>query len=389
MDTMSKDHNNGMFVELAGNASIVTKWIIANPRGFQLSKAAEALGIPERKLYYVLRSLETMTSSIKCRTRKGFVKARFTPASLVVSGDALALPTMSMGVVKMANVLQVSRSQQPSNGQTQATEVAWPAMPDIPDTNLKYAWFEKPEFYDRMKSKVVVHGKHVRLKGPPGIGKSSAVEYMAADEGRVLVNINADAGLRARHLIGGMTDLGRFEVAQFASAVVHGDWAKIDEANGADPDAILCLNSILAPPFKLTINGINYPVHSDFRLFISYNPGLVGTKPLPDSLKDRFYPIDVSFPAEAQLRKMLIANGVDEGTPEVETLIRFALKVALERRDRRTRFDITVRRLLDAWTDIRDGISVYKALLASTIYAIDDDQTQIGIKKILDEMVAH
>lgn len=250
------------------------------------------------------------------------------------------------------------------------TDIVFPQPPEIPDVKVKYSFFEKPEYYDRLKSKILVHQRNIRIGGPPGIGKSSAFEYMAASEYIPLVNINADSGLQLRQLVGGMTDLGRFEVAQFAAAVIYGWWAKIDEANGMNPDAALALNSLLAPPYQVTIHGKSYPVHPSFRLCLTYNPGLVGTKPLPDSLKDRLYPFKVAFPNRSRLQKMMKANGVDVELESVQKMMDFAIAVA-KSREGKHKFDMTMRRLLDAYTDIKDGFGPYDALYNACISSID------------------
>lgn len=271
---------------------------------------------------------------------------------------------------------------------TKATEIVWARLPDLQDPSRLHPDFVKPSWYDHLYQKVVVWKKHVRIYGPPGIGKSTAFEYMAAELNQPLVNINADAGLRGKQLTGGMSDLGRFEVAQFATVVVKGGWAKIDEANAMDADAALILNGILAPPYQITVNGISYPVHPSFRLCITYNPGLTGTKPIPPSLADRFYPIRVDFPDLPALKKMLKAGGVDIKDNDVIKLMKYAKAVSDERRNGRLRYDITLRRLKDAWSDLRDGHDLKKAIYYSIVASIDNVTDQRVAADLADQWVA-
>ena len=155
MDTKNEDQND-VLVSLRGAALEMVKWIVANPRGFVLAHAAEQLGLSQMKALKILRWLTYSTGTVSYKMRKGFIKARFTPASLVVSDGA---PLLSVGVTKATSSASL---QTTSSGQTQATEIAWPIMPDVQSTGLQYSWFVKPDFYARIKSKVFVHAKHVR-----------------------------------------------------------------------------------------------------------------------------------------------------------------------------------------------------------------------------------
>lgn len=286
--------------------------------------------------------------------------------------------------------LPIKRAEPPAQTSgTKATEIAWAKFPELQDPNRLYPEFVKPVWYDHLYQKVVVWKKHVRIYGPPGIGKSTAFEYMAAEYNHALVNINADAGLRGKQLIGGMSDLGRFEVAQFATAVVKGGWAKIDEANAMDADAALILNGILAPPHQITINGVSYPVHPGFRLCITYNPGLTGTKPIPPSLADRFYPIRVDFPDMPALKRMLKASGIDTKNDDVIKLMKYARALADERQSGKIRYDITIRRLKDAWSDLKDGHDLKKSIYYSIVASIDNVTDQRVAADLADSWVTN
>jgi hypothetical protein len=56
------------------------------------------------------------------------------------------------------------------------------------------------------------------------------------------------------------------------------------------------MNGQLATPYEVQLHGRSFPVHPEFRVVVTYNPGLVGTKPLPPAFKDRFFPIKLAFP---------------------------------------------------------------------------------------------
>lgn len=253
-------------------------------------------------------------------------------------------------------------------------EMIWPDAPPLIETMDVY---RKPKFFGAMNALTKL-GRHVSLSGPPGIGKSTAVEQLASEVGMPLVNISADAGLRRRDLVGTVEMVNgttKFLVGEYAAAVVNGWWAKIDEINAADPDAVMFINSQLAPPHVINVHGRQYAVHPNFRLFVTYNPGLVGTKPLPPAFKDRFYPVKLTFPTEAQLHKILTAHRM----PDVEdggwsyTVLAFAAQMWDAHVRGQMRYQISPRRLIDAVLLMNENLApnVKDALKMAVIATID------------------
>ena len=280
----------------------------------------------------------------------------------------------------------------------------WPIAPPM----LKpMSFFRKPNWYNMTRDMVVMGGKHISLAGPPGVGKDTAVMQMAAEEFQPLVVIGGDAGLRKRDLIGSVEmKNGRsyFQIAEFAAAVVNGWWTLLTEVNAAEPDALLLLNGIVETPHTINIHGRSYPVHPNFRMFISYNPGLIGTKPLPQSFKDRYFPVVVDFLSEIELRRRLEAHGM----PKVEELeqilvngnsipkndwpdkiIRYGMAMWESHTNGRMSYQITVRRLKDAVDLMNMGITddVKKALKQAVNAAIDAPIQRKVADQLLDSIM--
>ncbi len=371
---------------LQGDAKLIFDYLMMQPgQKATMAEIAKATGVSSNTVRWMPARLKSWLNEFRMKKKGDVLQIAYVAPKAPLEGTIINVvaPTASGdGKKKKGDDSPAVEA----NNSAKAAQLIWPAAPAIPDVNSSYGWFMEPPFYKHLKSKVLTWNLNCRFQGPPGIGKSSAVEVLAAENFVPLVNIGAESGLRLRQLVGGLTDRGAFEVAQFAAAVVNGWWAKIDEANAMDPDAALALNAITAPPYILTIAGKSYPVNPGFRLFITYNHGLIGTKPLPDSLKDRLYPFVVEFPDPTTLAKMLKSNGVDTDKPEGKSIVELGAAIADARLKGGHRYDVTLRRLKDMWADVQDGLSPYKAAQFSIVNGIDDVRDRTAVKLICDEL---
>ena len=281
-------------------------------------------------------------------------------------------------VIQHAETVDAKIAATQATGPTDhAPVIRWPGVPMVADRMENFC---KPSWYPRMKM-MVEAGRHIMLKGPPGIGKSTAIEQLAAECGKPLVNVASDAGLRRRDLVGHQLVNGaNFLAAEYVAAAVNGWWAKVDDANAAEPDALMYLNHQLAPPFQVSYYGKSAPVHPDFRLFITYNPGLVGTKPLPPALQDRFFPVKLEFSNAQRLRTLLEANGMPKRDDNLasavgdwtDLIVNYGVACWEQHVKGRCRYQITPRRLMDATTLIKSGENPKDALEASVVDMVDN-----------------
>lgn len=233
----------------------------------------------------------------------------------------------------------------------QSVKVRFPSTPELGKPLPSYV---EPPWARRM-SAALDAGKHVALAGPPGGGKSTAPEQYFVAKGQPFVVVNGDAGFRRRDMEGSVEIAGGstyFQVADFAAAAVNGWGCILNEVNAADPDALMFINGLLEVPFVVNVHGHSYPVHKDFRLVVTYNPGLVGTKALPQAFKDRFFPIKLGFPPSDFLRKMVLAKtGINpDGTTgqRLTDMLRFAADCWEMHVRGSLRYQISPRRLFDA-----------------------------------------
>jgi hypothetical protein len=178
--------------------------------------------------------------------------------------------------------------------------------------------------------------------------------------------------------------------AEYAAAAIFGWGVIINEVNAADADALLFMNGQLETPFTVNIHGRSYPVHKDFKLVVTYNPGLVGTKPLPQAFKDRFFPVKLGFPEMKLLKKILLAKGMPKGAAYEEKLLRFATASFNHYNQRAIRYQLSPRRLYDAVFLLENGVtkSLNTALKLAVCSAIDTDLDSQAVEKIVDQFAA-
>jgi len=266
----------------------------------------------------------------------------------------------------------------------------WPSSPPLIETLDN---FDKPKWFDTMKF-AVEQGRHISLEGPPGVGKDTAIQQLAAQIGKTLVTIGGDAGFRRRDLVGTAhisNGTSRFEVGEYAAAAVNGWWVLLTEVNAADPDALMYINAQLAPPYVVTIQGRAYPVHEDFRIFVSYNHGLIGTKPLPQSFKDRFFSIKATFFTKSQLTRRLQSMGMNF-LPENERsngiIIDFGIKMWEAHKNGQMRYQVTTRRLADALLLVNlNEQDAESAIEAAVIAAIDSPVETRAADRVLSDLL--
>lgn len=266
------------------------------------------------------------------------------------------LPEGSQGVVPQVVVKEVEkivyRDRAPVRGVTDpGDQLEAPVkFPELPLQGKGNPHYVTPAWYKRMEAALNA-GKHVAIAGPPGGGKSTGPEQYFISRGQPFVAVNGDAGFRRKDMEGSV-EVARgstfFRVAEFAAAAVNGWGCILNEVNAADPDALLYINGLLEVPFVVNIHGKSYPVHPDFRLVVTYNPGLVGTKALPQAFKDRFFPIKLDFPPKAFIQKMIVAKtGVSAEAPYLPRLLKYADDCWALHVKGNLRYQISPRRLFD------------------------------------------
>jgi hypothetical protein len=193
--------------------------------------------------------------------------------------------------------------------------IVWPQVP-VATSSVNGDYVEPPWLGELTAAAAI---GHVELLGPAGSGKTLAVHHLAASLGKNLAVVTADGGLRKRDLVGQRELINGQTImmaAEFAAAARNGDWGLIDEANMSEPDALSFINGMTDRPNQagssFQLGGQTIEVHPDFRLFMTRNPGYVGTRQMNEALRDRFWSIEVPPLSGKALAKMLKAHDVPQ-----------------------------------------------------------------------------
>lgn len=169
--------------------------------------------------------------------------------------------------------------------------------------------------YDYVK-KVIDSDLTVLLTGPAGSGKSTIAMNIAEDLNLTLYTQNCTKQTTVNQLLGFISINGSYIPSQLRQAFENGGLFLLDEIDAADPNVLLCLNTIengfISFPDKIVYK------HSDFRLIATANPQeehniYTGRSNLDFSTRNRFYeiPVERDHNLELQLTDSVSSGKAD------------------------------------------------------------------------------
>lgn len=160
------------------------------------------------------------------------------------------------------------------------------------------------------------------LIGETGTGKTTLVNELAKQKGKVLHRVSVNGSMGVDEILGKWLakDGSTYWIDGILTAAVRkGEWVIFDEMNALLPEMGFALHSLLDDAKTITLaekDGELIPAHPEFRFFGSMNPSdeYAGTKEVNMALMSRFggvFYIEV-FPTHHELQ-VLTRNGVEEG----------------------------------------------------------------------------
>lgn len=144
----------------------------------------------------------------------------------------------------------------------------------------------------------------VLLSGPAGSGKSTIAMQVAEDLDLAFSSISCTKQMSVNALLGFISINGVYIPTQFRDAFENGKVFLLDEIDAADPNVLLCLNTI-ENGFIAFPDGI-VKMHPDFRLIATSNPAdahatYTGRSKLDFSTIDRYFHITLDRDPELEL----------------------------------------------------------------------------------------
>ena len=153
----------------------------------------------------------------------------------------------------------------------------------------------------RSNLKIILQGlsldKAIMLEGPPGVGKTSLIQFLARKVGVKFYRVNLNEQTDMIDLLGSDVPSASSSIFSWADGILiqamkEGAWLLLDELNMATQTVLEGLNSILDHRGSIYLPELDTTIvkHRKFRIFASQNPLSMGSgrKGLPHSFLTRF-----------------------------------------------------------------------------------------------------
>lgn len=207
----------------------------------------------------------------------------------------------------------------------------------------------------------------VLLVGPPGCGKTSLPQQVAARLGIPFARVNCDGELRRAHLVGqwlpepaeggGMSV--RWHDSTLVQAVRHGWWLVLDELDAASPAVTMVLQSLLEPGRRMHLAETSDTIeaHPRFRVFATGNTfgeravnraSHAGTLMQNAAFVDRFgMVLSLDYPSCMEELARIALHVPEASDPDLRDYYLAIAHCAAElRKDKSFKTDLSTRRLI-------------------------------------------
>lgn len=233
----------------------------------------------------------------------------------------------------------------------------------------------------------------VLLKGPRGTGKSTLADTLGAILMLPVVRITGGIDVNAEWLLGCKTltydEEGKQKVVHepglLLQAVQDGSLLVVEEVNMLLPEVTSLLHSLLDWQRVLPVPGVGHikPAES-FRLVACMNVNYAGTRQLNEAFRDRFRAINVPYLPENALADVIV-NQTNISRDVAANMAKIFHTLA-QRVDNGDILEeaLSVRALVRAAREIRDGMPVKETILSNLCEGIDDPYTAQVVKEVVD-----
>lgn len=225
----------------------------------------------------------------------------------------------------------------------------------------------------------------VLLVGETGTGKTSLIRYLANKTGNGFRRNNYNGSTTPDDVIGKIliNKDGTYWVdGVLIDAMRNGYWYLADEINGAPPEILFSINSLLDDDGYIVLaenNGEIVRPHPNFRFFAAMNPSedYAGAREMNKALMSRFVVFNVGYPTpsiEAGILKE--RTGIREA--HADLMVKFANELRATHRNKKIQFAISTRDLIQ-WARMYNFYGKFIVSAQSTVLnkTSRDDETAV------------
>lgn len=245
-------------------------------------------------------------------------------------------------------------------------------------------WFKDTGIMTPIKV-AIINNKPVLLKGETGVGKTSAIRYLASKTKNGFRRVNLNGSTTVDEFVGRWKLNKDREMVWIDGVLVEamrkGLWLVCDEINACLPEISFVLHSLLDDDRMIVLSSKDGEIvrpHPDFRFFATMNPEYAGTHALNHAFEDRFpIVVYVDYPTASQEVEIVSRKSGNLDKVTISKMVAVAAKARVAFKAEQIMSSFSTRKLID-WATLAKTFSVTEAFRYSVLNKIPkEDQVAL------------